>query len=526
MALNKAAITNFAKEKLSTDRYLAEINEALVKYNISVDTVLDNATLMYNMMEEVGAGEDKSSYVHHYLRSGFYVVLIKNCPSMNYQQNNPKLHTELLSAWEQLQKYCQLLEAKRSERASGLGGSGALGGSTPLGGLTVGQDTQPGNSGLGGGVMSGSPIDLSGGAHAQNNSVVPPVQPQAAPQAAAQPTPKPEPVPTTKLAKNQVTPLPTMRASMEPYEAHELRTPAAKVTFEPKVANTTIQQFLEGAKWADYLDKFLSNEEDVVYYQGPEIMVQREYTSRNFMVGVTGNKEYIELVRVMDVEFNSARTSLRQALELTDCDRAITIVTAAVTKMRSAIVNYHDEAVASDMPPIITSEAVRLASALLEMLNRQVHNAIALVTNRGASLPESANLKGVILDNNLDDLTFFAEDVHKRTIGDNGMTSEPDWFLDLFQLVAASALKVNFAIHEDEVSIDETVVTIRIPGAYPSINRYNVITTQSLGCSHDPITAIYEAVVAGSETANVVLAVPGHEYVLMSSGQIAAPIYY
>lgn len=534
MSITAAQVAKVCESRLGDDQNLAMINKAIIDNNINTAEALEVAVLFANAVRtRPGITEQKlaDGIVAAY-KAAAYKKLQQHGIGFN---NDPQLHTSLNNLLEEV---VRMIKSSQTEtqttsltgglRLGGLGGNGISGGSS----LAI--DTTPSlttSTPAGLPVESGNGLSLSGGGALPGSEVVA-TQPAVSPLASIPHTPLvPEvnqpmvglPQPNVNVNNPVISPI--EEAALESYAEHELETPKRRVSISAKEANDRVTEYAETRDWKQPLEDLVLGSEPAVYYSGADIAVRLRELKRSYLVGI--NDESSERFKAFVMNHESHIGTLRGlAKSGQDADKVMKLVSETVRAMKLNVVQLYTASVNEDeeVTETIVSEAVRFVNAYLGMLSMLVHNGLSLATDRCQELPK---YKGVELERNMDDLAFFEETLYPATVGDNGYTTEPDFFRDLFLTVATSVSTFTVKMEGKATAvIMQKSVDILIPGNYPTLVRNSMIGKHSLGATNEPITAIYEYLRENLPDTNAYLVAPQGRYLLLSNGEPTAPIRY
>lgn len=512
------------------DTTLNDINSTIAQKGYSAEEALAIAVQVGNIQLNEGVKEEDiiTTVVSAY-KAAAYQILQKNGIAFN---SDKRLHDNLN---EFFQKVRQLIKNASVQRSGG-GISQLSGMGIQAGSLSVAPSSAPasaaaieGFSGLSGGSDGGVPVPQSAPTSGLTSSAADAFSgPTAIPATTA-----PAPVVNNTAVKQQAAAeaarnnSPIARISevdhLESYAEHELKTPKERITITAKEANEAVNEFLVSGNWSDGLLDVLEGKTRTVYYKGADIIVRRNTDKRTYMLNLPDDK-----VAVSEIErFASQHRSLLGDLEglygNDDPDFIIKAVTGVVNGMKKNVVELYTALLKDGSgTPSTAGEAARFTNTFIGMMSVAIHNALSLGTNRCKEIPNSP---AITLERNMEDLDFFSGYLYEKSTGDNGYTTEPDFFRELFMLVANSLRKVDVILESGELSIELTNIEIVIPGNYPTLKRHNVIGKHSLGATHDPVSTIFELCGDYCPTANVYLKAD-ENYLLLSTGEKTAPIYY
>ncbi|QQO90576.1 hypothetical protein pEaSNUABM42_00092 [Erwinia phage pEa_SNUABM_42] len=522
MAISSSAVVKIIESRLAAgnDTTLTAINQAISERGISAQDALDIAIQIGDILLAKGVAQDKivENIISAY-KAAAYQLLQKAGIAF---QSDPGLH-------ERLNKFFQ--EVRAMIKASVQTSSGTLGGlvgtAIPGASLSVAPSAPVTSSPIGdlGGIQVGDGIPVTPAATSPGLSAVsaapleafaetPAVAKAAAPQ---QPAPKVNPVsnaPVKQIIEVE---------DLETYAEHELSTPRTRVSISAKDANEKVNEFLTTGNWVEPLADLLAGKTNAVYYAGADILVRANRVTRRYLVNPTKDAEFETRIAEFTSQHESQLARLDDLYGMDDPEKIINAVTSVVQKMKENIVSFYTdmlrEGAASE---IVASEVARFTNVALGTMSIAVHNALSLGTNRCQSIPTNPKIE---LERNMDDLEFFSDILYQKTVGDNGYTTEPDFFRELFMMVASSLRKVNVRYGSGELIVRHEVAEIVIPGNYPTLKRNNVVGKHSLGATHDPVTTIFEEFVRNKPEVNVMLKAD-ETYLLLSTGENTAPIYY
>lgn len=531
--ITSAQVAKVCESRLDSDQNLALINNAVINNNINTAEALEVTTMFANALRS------RPNITEQALTDAI-VMAYKAAAYRKLQQhgigftNDPKLHEGLNNALEEVKRLIKASEAESSTssltgglRIGGLGGGGISGGSS----LAI--DTTPtlttSNPGLP--VESGSGLSLTGGGLPVASE--PAKAPAQSPLASIPHTPlvpdNNQPMtalPQATINNNDPVISPIEENALESYAEHELETPKRRVSISAKEANDRVTEFAETRDWKQPLEDLVLGSEPAVYYSGADIAVRLRDLKRSYLVGI--NDETSERFKAFVLEHNNHLETLRGlAKGGLDGDKIMKLVTETVMALKLNVVKLYTVSVNEDeeVTETIVSEAVRFTNAYLGMLSMLVHNALSLATDRCQELP--GKFKGAQLERNMDDLAFFANDLYQSTVGDNGYTTEPDFFRDLFLTVASSVSTFSVKMEGSAtVVIMQKSADILIPGNYPTLVRNSMVGKHSLGATEEPVTVIFEYLRENLPDTNVYLVAPQGRYLLLSNGEPTAAIRY
>lgn len=531
MAISAQAVAKVCESRLNSDEHLANINQAIVQNNIDATEALDIAVRFGNIIQNAaGMTEEKLSdgVVAAYKAAAYRKLQTYNIGF----SNDPQLHSRLVNMFSEVVAMLKKGEAsaQTGSLTGGLRLGGIGGGGVPAGG-SLSIDTTPVAS------TPGLPIDSTGGLSVLSGLPVTPAAipaaPAVSPLASLPVTPlipeanQPMHVPTTaQVYVNEPVYSPIEEMDLESYVEHELETPKRRMSITAKEANDRVTEYAETRDWKKPLEELVLGAEPAIYYSGADIAVRQRDSKRSYLVGISpeASERFKAFVAENDARIQVLRGLAKQGL---DGDKVMNVVTNTVGAMKLAAAQLYSETVKDDetMTETVVSESVRFVNAYLGMMSMLIHNGISLATDRCTELP--GKFKGIELERNMDDLVFFSEQLYQSTVGDNGYTTEPDFFRDLFLTVANSLSTLEVKMPGSAtVSITAISYDILIPGNYPTLTRNSMVGKHSLGATADPVTAIYEYLRTGTPEANVYLVAPQARYLLLSNGEPTAPIRY
>ncbi|AWN08916.1 hypothetical protein MLDJOKPK_00081 [Salmonella phage SPAsTU] len=554
MSISVEQITKVIVNQLNRDQTLTELNNVMKKLNMAPEQALKIATLVAEYARQKGGSEDQ---IVAYAVDAYKATVYQQMQRSGNQYNDDR-HTRLTKAWEEVSN---ILQQVRKAQENSLGGNagGLLGGGSSSGGIRVTDGLTLSNQPSGGVRVGGTGNGISVIAPSAEIDLVndPLLSPQTTTQPAAPQQQAPAPItvevpqtasqlePTRQFnvpvndtlgaAISERQPANTnspvnnilQEIDVEDYKLHELKTPEAKMTIPAKEANSRIKQsvFAETRDWASPLQDLFNGKEEVVFYQGADLIVRARDSYRAYLVGV--NKDMQDKVRQFVAKHDALKGELDDLYAIDDVERLITKVQNILTDMRKNTISLHDYAVEnSDESEVVVSEVARFANAYMANITLLVHNALALGTNRGTEVP---TINGTIeLERAPDDITFFAKDLFAATAGDNGVSEHEDWFRDLFLMVATSLRKLTIKLSDSASTINliQSLITIVVPGLYNSVEKHDVVTVASLGNTADPVVSIYEAILEEQPHVQVMMQLPQQTYLLLSNGEKTAAVHY
>ncbi|HHS7556418.1 TPA: hypothetical protein ACTPQ1_004710 [Salmonella enterica] len=550
MSITVEQITKVIVGQLDRDQTLTELNNVMKKLNMSPDQALKIATHVAEYARLKGGNNDQ---IAAYAIDAYKATVYQQMQRSGNAYNDDR-HNRLCKAWEEV---ANILAQIRKAQENSLGGSagGLLGGGNSGGGIRVTEgltlSNQPSGGVRVGGTGNGiSVIAPSAEIDLVHDPLLSPAAPQQAPQQTApvtvevsQPVAQLEPtgqfnVPVNDTLGAAIGEQPNANTNspvnnilqeidVEDYKLHELKTPEAKMTIPAKEANSRIKQstFAETRDWASPLQELFNGNEEVVFYQGADLIVRARDSYRAYLVGV--NKDMQDKVRQFVAMHDTLKGELDDLYGIDDVERLIAKVQDILARLRRNTVELHDYAVEhSDESEVVVSEVARFANAYMANITLLVHNALALGTNRGTEVP---TIKGTIeLERAPDDITFFAKDLFAATAGDNGVSEHEDWFRDLFLMVGTSLRKLTIKLSDSASTINliQSLITIVVPGLYHSVEKHDVVTVASLGNTADPVVSIYEAILEEQPHVQVMMQLPQQTYMLLSNGEKTAAVHY
>jgi len=517
-------VVSLCEARLATDRTLAIINEQVAKLRLSLTDALDLAVRFGNVMQQRNTDEETlTNGIVAAFKAGAYRMLTNSGVAFT---NDKELHdrltnlfTSVVTAIKTASTVQETASLTGGLRLGGLGGQGIIAGGSlsvePSSKTSVDYDV-----GLGGGVLhSGGLAVDTGGLRVETSPLA------SMPAAPLIPDPEPTPVAVPQVSYNQPVYNPFEEPNLETYAEHELAAPKRRVSLPAKEANDRVTQYAEQNDWTSPLEDLVLGSTSTVYYKGADIAVRTSQVDRKYLVAVNdeskarfekfaaGHKEAIDhLLKLPSLNF--------------DEQKLISTVTGIIDVMRRDVVQLYLESVSEneEVTETVVAEAVRFVNAYLSVLTTHVHNGLVLATNRGT---EVAGIKGrVELERKIDDLVFFADDLNKRLMGDNGFSTEPDFFHDLFLTVAMALSTFNVSFDGSTIAISMKNADILIPGSYPALERNNLIGRHSLGATADALTDMFEYLRAQAPDTNVFLVAPQGRYLLLSNGEPTAGIRY
>ncbi|QVW56231.1 hypothetical protein pEaSNUABM6_00095 [Erwinia phage pEa_SNUABM_6] len=523
MAISSSAVVKIIESRLTAgnDTTLTAINQAVIDRGINAQDALDIAIQIGDILLAKNVPQDKivENIISAY-KAATYQLLQKAGIAF---QSDPGLH-------ERLNKFFQEVRAMIKSAAQTSTGTlgGLVGTAIPGVSLSVAPSAPTTSAPISGldGIQVGNGIPVAPTTTSPGLSAVGATSldafvetPAAAPKAAApqQPAPKVNAVlnaPVKQIIEVQ---------NLETYAEHELETPRSRVSIPAKEANDKVNEFLTTGNWVEPLGELLSGKTNAVYYAGADILVRANRVTRRYLVNPAKDAEFETRI----AEFTSQHESLLARLDdlygMEDPEKIVKAVTSVVQDMKKNVVTFYSdmlrEGVASE---IVASEVARFTNVILATMSIAVHNALSLGTNRCQNIPTNPKIE---LEKNMDDLEFFSDFLYQKTVGDNGYTTEPDFFRDLFLMVGSSLRKVVVRYSAGELIVRHETAEIVIPGNYPTLKRNNVVGKHSLGATHDPVTTIFEEFVRNKPEVHVMLKADD-TYLLLSTGENTAPIYY
>ncbi|EDE1429393.1 hypothetical protein BZX62_02685 [Salmonella enterica subsp. enterica serovar Enteritidis] len=556
MSITVEQIKNVIVKHLDQDAVLSQLNNVMRSRSIPPDQALKIATYVAAWAASKGGSE---AQVIAYAVDAYKAAAYQQVHNAGDAYNDDR-HTKLVNAWEQVGK---ILAEIRSQQSGGLGGIGGLGGGSNAGGLLGGNssggvrvtDGLTMSSAPSGGVKIGNTdaaltvIAGGEGLNLVNDPILNPQPAQVAP--AQQPRPEPAPVPVQPMPVSNATvnnpvlsPLGATEETekdtingpinnilqeidlMEDYALHELKTPELKMSIPAKEANSRIKQsvYAETRDWATPLQDIFNGNEEVVFYDGADLIVRARDSYRAYLVGV--NTDMCERMKQFVAKHDALKSDLDNLALVEDVETIMAKVKRTIDELRKNTKELHEYAIAnSSEAEVVISEISRFANAYLANITFLVHNALSLGTKRGKDVPK---FKAIDFERKISDIDFFVKDLFTATAGDNGVSEYEDWFRDLFLMVANSLRKLTIKLSDSGkvVNLIQSQFTIVIPGMYHSVDKHDVVTVASLGNTADPVVSIYEAVQENVPHAIVLMQLPQRTYLLLSNGEKTAPVLY
>ena len=528
--ITPAIVAKVCEARLGTDQNLTLINDAVSSNNINVTEAIEVAVLFGN------AVRTRQGVTEQSLADGI-VAAFKAAAYKKLQQHgigftdDPKLHdslnnllTEVVRMIKSSQQASQSSSLTGGLRLGGIGGGGISGGSS----LAI--DTTPAPTQQGLAIETGG-LSLTGAGALPGEvvKIAATVSPLAAiphtPLVADTNQPMTSPAQAAGILNDPVI-SPIEEATLESYAEHELEAPKRRISISAKEANDRVTEYAETRDWKEPLEDLVLGAEQAVYFSGADIAVRLRDIKRTFLVGVNADaiERFAEFVAAHDSHIDTMRNIAKQGL---DADKVVKLVTQTVKAMKlNAVALYANSTQENDeVTETIVSEAVRFVNAYLGMLTMYVHNGLSLATDRCKEIP--GKYKGVQLERSIDDIDFFSDTLYNSTTGENGFTSEPDFFREVFLTVARSVSTLNVKMEgKATVTLVQKSADILIPGSYPTLVRNNMVGKHSLGATQEPVTVIYEYLSENLPDTNTYLVAPQGRYLLLSNGEPTAAILY
>ncbi|QXO09521.1 hypothetical protein pEaSNUABM11_00097 [Erwinia phage pEa_SNUABM_11] len=315
-----------------------------------------------------------------------------------------------------------------------------------------------------------------------------------------------------------------MDGDMETYAAHELEVKLERVSKTAKQANNDVKLFSEGGNWREELSAITTREAGAVYFNDADILVRIDEDLRTYYVGHDESDK--DIIRSFFETHRVQMDGLAKAQEITDVEKLIALVSGTVAKLRKNAVDLFSKVNAGDFSTVTTaSETRRFINSYLYLLDIHVHNALSIMTVGGTVIPTG---RRVSLERKAEDLEYFTTNVFQSTVGENGESTEEDWFRELLEMVAVSLGKhlVRMEDGGTMLILSHTLATVVIPGTYGAVDKEHVIGTHTLSATSDAVTEIFEELYKHKPNMNVILETPTGKHLLLSCGGVGAAIRY
>lgn len=504
--------------KMNTDAIGAELYNFCKQHGVDFNTALGLARDIGTIALNSGKNNDAvAANIWDAFKVTMYAELNKK--GITYKDGR---HNQLEAAWGEMTRILTMAN-RQAQQPSSVGGllGGASGG---LGGISVSPAVTAPVQGISiGAPSSAAPVSsFSPTAVDEPKPVAPIAQPAVAvgvaPQLAEAPVVK-----TVKQAEPYISVLKSV--IMENYDAHELRAVAAMTPVE---ANQAVKksQYYQAHDWSSPVCELFYAGKEVVHYKGTGIIVRAHDDSAAFMMPdsdtakaiVAKHQAVIERIRNHTADGDDVEPLLNGVIG------DIETLLAIADRTRDAAEKIIKESPA-DNDHVTEIEMIRFAATYRSVLDRTVYNAIAQATNRGTFVP---TVDGVRFKVKAEEVKFFRDVLLKRTLGDNGLSSEADYFIEVMRVIANSVYKMvvqGLEKQEDVIEIIDSRIVINLPAKYPDIKMSNVIDSRTLGNMADPIISIYETIQREAPHSTAVLVMPSGTYNLISNGDVTATVY-
>jgi hypothetical protein len=530
MAITIEQVKGTLQSARANDKTLADMLDAANKLGVNMGDAAKVATAIANIAQSKGVD---TNTIANSLVDAFKSALYQGLVQRGERFPDTNLHNSLVQNFQNAVNMIKQVQSSNSILSGGQTGGSILGGNQGGGGVSLavsgGQGipltvdpTPPANPNTGASlnVLSGGGVEI---AQAQ-----PVVTAPAAPAGLVFENTTNSPHiavlagSTNTNINDSVFNL--MDENMENYAAHELEVKVEKVSKTAKQANADVKVFADAGSWREELKAITEQEAGAVYFNDADILVRIDEDLRTYYVGHDESDK--DMIRSFYETHRNQMSSLRKAHEIADIDKLIELVTGVIAALRQNAIALFGKVNEGKFSTVTTaSEARRFINSYLYLIDIHVHNALSITTVGGTVIPTG---RRVALERKAEDLEYFTTNVYQSTVGENGISTQEDWFRDLLEMVAVSLGKhlVRKEADGTVLVLSHTLATVVIPGTYGAVEKEHVIGTHTLGATADAITDIYEELYQHKPEMNVILETPNNKHLLLSSGGVGAAIRY
>lgn len=539
MSITTEQVQQVLRNAKSSDQVLAKMLEAANAKGVSLNDAAKIAQYIGTIAQSKGVDNNT---IANSLVDAFKAALYQGLLQRNEKFPDANLHNSLTTNFNNAVAMIKQVQSQQSGSLLGNSGGGSiLGNNTGNGGVSLALS--------GGGVgipltidptpapnpNTGASLNIPTGGGVVLESAPAAAAPAVAPQPAVEQPAIVSPMATANATQLAVLTGPSdrdfnesifnlMDDKMETYAEHELQVKTEAVSKTAKQANADVKLFTEGGDWRTELKAITEQDSAAVYFQDADILVRIDEDVRTYYVGHTEADK--DLIRSFYETHRDQMSTLRKAQEIKDVEKLIEMVHGVITKLRENAIGLHNKINEGKFSTVTAaSEARRFINSYLYMIDIHVHNALSIQTEGGTKLPTG---RVINFERKAEDLDYFTTNVYQTTVGENGESTEEDWFRELLEMVAVSLGKHAVRCEDGGtvLILSHTIATVVIPGTYSAVEKEHVIGAHTLSATADAITEIFEELYAHRPTMNVVLETPNSKHLLLSSGGVGAAIRY